>query len=254
MKVALTIGGSDPTSGAGVQMDLKVFHSLGLYGVSVITAITAQNTKKVQAIYPLSGEQIDIQFRTLLSDIKPFGAKTGMVYSTEAIDLIVKNIKKFKIKNLVVDPVLSSTTGSKLIMRDSIKKLKEELIPLSKAVTANVPEAEKLTGVRISSTEEAYEASKKLLNMGTKIAIIKGGHFNEKVPDFIYDGKNFFQIEGERFEGEFHGTGCAFSSAFLSFLCLGYEPKEALAAAKAFVKNAIRNSMKLGKGMSLLKI
>lgn len=254
MKVALTIGGSDPTSGAGVQMDLKVFHSLGLYGVSVITAITAQNTKKVQAIYPFSGEQIDIQFRTLLSDIKPFGAKTGMVYSSEAIDLIVKNIKKFKIKNLVVDPVLSSTTGSKLIMRDSIKKLKEELIPLSKAVTANVPEAEKLTGVRISSTEEAYEASKKLLNMGTKIAIIKGGHFNEKVPDFIYDGKNFFQIEGERFEGEFHGTGCAFSSAFLSFLCLGYEPKEALAAAKAFVKNAIRNSMKLGKGMSLLKI
>lgn len=254
MKVALTIGGSDPTSGAGVQMDLKVFHSLGLYGVSVITAITAQNTKKVQAIYPLSGEQIDIQFRTLLSDIKPFGAKTGMVYSTEAIDLIVKNIKKFKIKNLVVDPVLSSTTGSKLIMRDSIKKLKEELIPLSKAVTANVPEAEKLTGVRISSTEEAYEASKKLLNMGTKIAIIKGGHFNQKVPDFIYDGKNFFQIEGERFEGEFHGTGCAFSSAFLSFLCLGYEPKDALAAAKAFVKNAIRNSMKLGKGMSLLKI
>lgn len=254
MKVALTIGGSDPTSGAGVQMDLKVFHSLGLYGVSVITAITAQNTKKVQAIYPLSGEQIDIQFRTLLSDIKPFGAKTGMVYSSEAIDLIVKNIKKFKIKNLVVDPVLSSTTGSKLIMRDSIKKLKEELIPLSKAVTANVPEAEKLTGVRISSTEEAYEASKKLLNMGTKIAIIKGGHFNQKVPDFIYDGKNFFQIEGERFEGEFHGTGCAFSSAFLSFLCLGYEPKEALAAAKAFVKNAIRNSMKLGKGMSLLKI
>lgn len=254
MKVALTIGGSDPTSGAGVQMDLKVFHSLGLYGVSVITAITAQNTKKVQAIYPLSGEQIDIQFRTLLSDIKPFGAKTGMVYSSEAIDLIVKNIKKFKIKNLVVDPVLSSTTGSKLIMRDSIKKLKEELIPLSKAVTANVPEAEKLTGVRISSTEEAYEASKKLLNMGTKIAIIKGGHFNQKVPDFIYDGKNFFQIEGERFEGEFHGTGCAFSSAFLSFLCLGYEPKDALAAAKAFVKNAIRNSMKLGKGMSLLKI
>lgn len=254
MKVVLTIGGSDPTSGAGVQMDLKVFHSLGLYGVSVITAITAQNTRKVQAIYPLTAEQIDAQFRTLLNDINPYGAKIGMVYSAEAIDSIAKNIKKFKIKNLVVDPVLSSTTGRKLIMRDSINTLKEKLIPLSTALTANVPEAEKLTGLKINSVEEVYEALRVLLSMGTKFAIIKGGHFSDRVPDFLYDGKNFFQIEGEKFPGEFHGTGCAFSSAFLSFLCLGYEPREALEATKAFVKNALRNSMKLGKGISLLKI
>lgn len=254
MKVALTIGSSDPTSGAGIQMDLKVFHSLEIYGLSIITAVTAQSTKQFLSVFPLPEEIIISQFETLLRDIKPDGAKTGMLYSKEAVKCVVENIKKFNIKNLVVDPVITSTLGAELIKPDALEILKKELIPLSIAVTANIPEAEKLTEVKIETIEDVHEALKKLYQMGTNIAIIKGGHFKEKAVDILYDGKDFYKIEDEKIPGEFHGTGCAFSSAFLSFLFLGYEPKEALIASKNFVKNAIRNALKLGHGMGLLKI
>lgn len=254
MKVALTIGSSDPTSGAGVQMDLKVFHSLGLYGLSIITTVTAQSTTEFSSVFPLPKEIIISQFETLLKDIKPNRAKIGMIYSKEAIKCVVENIKKFNIKNLVIDPVITSTLGAKLIEPDALEILKQELIPLSMAVTANIPEAETLTGVKIEKIDDAYEASKKLYQMGTSLAIIKGGHFKEKTVDILYDGKDLYRIEGEKIAGEFHGTGCAFSSAFISFLCLGYEPKEALTASKKFVENAIKNAIKLGKGIGLLKI
>lgn len=254
MKVALTIGGSDPTSGAGIQMDLKVFQSLGVYGISVITALTAQNTNIVKKILPLSEELIDIQFSILLRDINPYGAKTGMIYSKEAVECIVRNVKKYKIKNLVVDPVIKSSTGRKLIQKDALLKLKEELIPLSKVVTANIPEAEILADSKITSKESMAESAKIIYKMGTEIVIIKGGHSEEKATDFLFDGKNIYFVEGEKYPGNYHGTGCAFSSAFVAFLCLGYEPKDALKASKNFVKNSIRNALKLGKGMHLLKI
>lgn len=254
MKVALTIGGSDPTSGAGVQMDLKVFQALSVYGVSIITAITAQNTNIVKKIYTLHPELINIQFNTLLKDINPYGAKTGMIYSKEAVECIVKNLKKYKVKNLVIDPVINSSTGTKLIKKDALVKLKEELIPMSKAVTANIPEAEILSGINIDSKDSLIESAKIIHEMGTNIVIIKGGHLAGKASDFLYDGKTLHIAEGEKFSGHYHGTGCAFSSAFVAFLCLGYEPKEAFFASKNFVKNAIRNALKLGKGMYLLKI
>lgn len=254
MKVALTIGGSDPTGGAGIQMDLKVFQALGVYGIGVITALTAQNTTAVKKIYPLNPEMIDIQFRVLLKDIKPYGAKTGMIYSEEAVESIIQNVKKYKIKNFVIDPVITSSTGKSLIKKSALLKLKKELIPLSKAVTANIPEAEALSGLKINSQESIVEASKIIQKLGTEIVIIKGGHFEHKASDYLYDGKNLYLAEGEKFPGHYHGTGCAFSSAFVAFLCLGYEPREALYASKNFVKNAIRNALKLGKGMYLLKI
>ncbi len=254
MKVALTIGGSDPTSGAGIQMDLKVFQALGVYGISVITALTAQNTNIVKKIYPLHPELINIQFNTLLKDINPYGAKTGMIYSKEAVECIVKNLKKYKVKNLVIDPVINSSTGTKLIKKDALVKLKEELIPMSKAVTPNILEAEILSGITIDSEDSLIEAAKIIHQMGTEAVIIKGGHLKQNSSDFLYDGKNIYIAEGTRFSGNYHGTGCAFSSAFVAFLCLGYESKEALNASKNFVKNAIRNALKLGKGMYLLKI
>ncbi len=254
MKVALTIGGSDPTAGAGIQMDTKVFQALGVYGVSIITAITAQNTTEVKRIYPLSAEQIDIQFKTLLKDIKPYGAKTGIIYNKDAMECIIKNIKKYKISNLIIDPVIKSSTATMLIKKDAIKILIQDLIPLSKVVTANIPEAEILTGVKIESKDSIIEAARIIKDMGAEAVVIKGGHLSENSPDFLYDGKSLYVAEGKKFEGTYHGTGCAFSSAFLSFLCLGYEPKEALFAAKNFVKNAIRNALHLGKGMYLLKI
>lgn len=254
MKVALTIGGSDPTGGAGIQMDTKVFQALGVYGVSIITSITAQNTTEVKKIYPLSAEQIDAQFKTLLKDIKPYGAKTGMIYNKEAMECIIKNVKKYKISNLVIDPVIKSSTGTMLIKKDALKMLKEELIPLSKVVTANIPEAEILSSVKIESEDSILEAAKMIKQMGVKTVVIKGGHLTKNSPDFLYDGKELYVAAGERFEGTYHGTGCAFSSAFVSFLCIGYETKEALYAAKNFVKNAIRNALHLGQGMYLLKI
>lgn len=254
MKVALTIGGSDPTSGAGVQMDLKVFNALGVYGMSVITALTAQNTNIVKKIYPLTPDLINIQFNTLLKDIKPYGAKTGMIYSKEAVECIIKNVKKFHIKNLVIDPVINSSTGTRLIKKEALILLKKKLIPLSKALTANIPEAEILSGIKIDSENKIIEAAKIIHEMGTALVIIKGGHLKNKASDFLYDGKTIYFAEGEKFEGNYHGTGCAFSSAFVAFLCLNYEPKEALVASKNFVKNAMRNALKLGKGMYLLKI
>ncbi len=254
MKVALTIGGSDPTGGAGIQMDLKVFQALGVYGTAVITALTAQNTKVFKKIHSVSAEMIDYQFRVLLNDIKPYSAKTGMIYSEEALECIVKNIKKYKINNLIIDPVINSSTGRRLIQKKALKKLKEQLIPLSKAITANIPEAEILANMKINTRETILEAAKRIKEMGTEMVIIKGGHGQQKASDFLYDGKNLFVAEGEKFMGQYHGTGCAFSSAFVAFLCLGYEPEKALHASKNFVKNAIRNALKIGKGMYLLKI
>lgn len=254
MKIALTIGGSDPTSGAGIQMDLKVFHSLGIYGISVVTAITAQSTVEFSSVFPLKKEAINSQFETLLRDLKPQGAKTGMIYSKEAMECIIENIKKFNIKNIVVDPVINSTLGTKLMENDALEILKEKLLPLSTAVTANIPEAELLTKVKIKRIEDVYEASKILYQTGTKFTIIKGGHLEDRAIDMLYDGKEFYKIEGERIPGEFHGTGCAFSSAFVSFLCKGYNPVEAFRASKEFVKKAIKNSLKLGQGINLLII
>lgn len=252
MKIALTIGASDPTSGAGIQMDLKVFHSLEIYGLSILTAVTAQSTIEFSSIFPLPEKIINSQFETLLQDLKPHGIKTGMIYSKEAMQCVIENIKKLNLKNLVIDPVMTSTLGAKLIENNALKILKEELIPISMAVTANIPEAEVLTELKIENIEDLYEASARLYQMGTKFAIIKGGHFAKKAIDILYDGNNFHKIEEEKIPGQFHGTGCAFSSAFVSFLCKGYNPLEAFKASKDFVKKAIENSLKLGHGINLL--
>ncbi|MEN2994094.1 MAG: bifunctional hydroxymethylpyrimidine kinase/phosphomethylpyrimidine kinase [Thermodesulfovibrio sp.] len=254
MKLALTIGASDPTAGAGIQMDLKVFHALEVYGLTIITAVTCQSTTEFSSVFPLTEQAINNQFETLLKDLKPYAAKTGMIYSKEALQCIIENIKKFSIKNLVIDPVVTSTLGAKLIEDDAFEVLKEELIPLSIAVTANIPEAELLTGLKIRDLEQMYEASKRVYQMGTRVAIIKGGHFDKKAVDVFYDGKVFHKLEGEKIPGEFHGTGCAFSSAFVSFLCKNYNLFEAFKASKDFVKKAIENSLKLGHGMNLLII
>lgn len=254
MKKILTIGGSDPTAGAGVQIDLKVFNALGCYGISVITSITSQNTYEFSSVYPLPEEVLIEQFETLLKDIKPHGAKTGMLYTEQAVKCVAKYIKKYKIKNLVIDPVITSTTGTKLLLDEALQILKTELIPLSKAITANIPEAEILTGIKIKKLDDMYKSAEALFHMGTKLAIIKGGHFNNKVPDLLFDGKEFFLVEGEKIEGQFHGTGCAFSSAFVSFLCKGYKPDEALKESKKFVSELIRKSLKIGKGMKILNL
>jgi len=254
MKVALTIGASDPTSGAGIQMDLKVFHALNVYGLTVITAVTAQSTQEFSSVYPLSGETIMKQFEILIKDIKPHAAKTGMLYSKEAVQCVIDSVKKFNLQNLVIDPVINATLGAKLIEDDALKLLKEELVPLSMAITANIPEAEFLTSTKIEKIDDFYKVAQKIYQMGTKTVIIKGGHFDNTVPDMLYDGKNFYKAEGEKISGQFHGTGCAFSSAFVSFICHGYKPVEALKASKNFVKRSIEKSLKIGHGIKLLII
>ncbi|MEN2986114.1 MAG: bifunctional hydroxymethylpyrimidine kinase/phosphomethylpyrimidine kinase [Thermodesulfovibrionaceae bacterium] len=252
MKKFLTIGGSDPTSGAGIQMDLKVFDALGAYGLCIITAATAQNTEEFISVNPLPENIVTQQFEVILKDIKIDGAKTGLLFSKDIVHCVVKYMKKYEIKNLVVDPIVKSSTGALLIEEDALEILKNELIPISKAVTANVPEAEVLTDVKIKKISDMYKAAEILHRTGTSIAIIKGGHLQDRAVDILFDGRSFYVYESEKVLGEFHGTGCAFSSAFLFFLAVGYEPKDALKYSKAFVKRAIENSIKLGHGMKIL--
>jgi len=173
MKVALTIGASDPTSGAGIQMDLKVFHALNIYGLTVITAVTAQSTQEFSSVYPLSGETIMKQFEILIKDIKPHAAKTGMLYSKEAVQCVIDSVKKFNLQNLVIDPVINATLGAKLIEDDAFKLLKEELVPLSTAITANIPEAEFLTSTKIEKSMIFTKLHKKYIKWGQKLLLSK---------------------------------------------------------------------------------
>jgi len=253
MKVALTIGASDPTSGAGIQMDLKVFHALNIYGLNVITAVTAQSTQEFSSVYPLSGETIMKQFEILIKDIKPHAAKTGMLYSKEAVQCVIDSVKKFNLQNLVIDPVINATLGAKLIEDDAFKLLKEELVPLSTAITANIPEAEFLTSTKIEKSMIFTKLHKNISN-GDKLLLSKEDILIIMFRICFMTVKIFNKAEGEKISGQFHGTGCAFSSAFVSFICHGYKPVEALKASKNFVKRSIEKSLKIGHGIKLLII
>ena len=254
MKTALTIGGSDPTGGAGIQADLKTFKSFGVYGLSIPTALTAQNTNGVTGIYDLPSGFFSNQLDTLLKDIKPDALKTGMLSSSEIIKIIAEKIKQYSLKNLVVDPVTVSSTGVPLVNDNALEFMKDYLFPLAKVITPNIYEASLFTGINIQDEEDMKKAAIKLKGFGSETVIITGGHLERQTIDLLlYEGE-FLSLQREKIEGQYHGTGCVFSSAITACLAFGYDVRETSVKANEFVWKAIKSAFSIGKGMKILDI
>lgn len=254
MKIALTIGGSDPTGGAGIQADLKTFKSFGVYGLSIPTALTAQNTNGVTGIYDLPSGFFSNQLDTLLKDIKPDALKTGMLSSSEIIKIIAEKIKQYSLKNLVVDPVTVSSTGVPLVNDKALEFMKDYLFPLAKVITPNIYEASLFTGINIQDEEDMKKAAIKLKGFGSETVIITGGHLERQTIDLLlYEGE-FLSLQREKIEGQYHGTGCVFSSAITACLAFGYDVRETSVKANEFVWKAIKSAFSIGKGMKILNI
>jgi hydroxymethylpyrimidine/phosphomethylpyrimidine kinase len=248
-KRVLTIAGSDSGGGAGIQADLKTFSAFGVYGMSVITAVTAQNTVRVHGVEAVSPDFVGLQFEAVITDIGVDALKTGMLFSAEIIDVIALKLHQNRIPNTVCDPVMVAKSGDKLLKDDAIRKLKERLIPEVMLLTPNIPEAETLSGIEIHSAEALKEAAIRILNLGCKAVLIKGGHLQGDADDILYDGERFIRYPQKRINSlHTHGTGCTYSAAIAANLAKGFELTEAVRISKAFVTEAIKQARPLGKG------
>jgi len=254
MKIALTIGGSDPTGGAGIQADLKTFQSFGVYGLSIPAALTAQNTKGVSKIHKVPSGFFSEQIDTLLKDISPDALKTGMLGDIEIVKVVAEKIRLYSLKNLVIDPVAVSSIGVQLIESDALKYMNNHLFPLAVAITPNIYEASIFTGINIEDEVDMKKAAVKLRESGAENVIITGGHLEEKTFDLLLSNGEFLTLQRERLKGEYHGTGCIFSSAISACLALGHDIREAFVKANEFVWNTIMSAHSIGKGMKILSI
>ncbi|MBI5044050.1 MAG: bifunctional hydroxymethylpyrimidine kinase/phosphomethylpyrimidine kinase [Nitrospirae bacterium] len=253
IRKALTIAGSDPCAGAGLQADLRTFVSLGVYGMAVPTAITIQNTKGVKEIIPLPAGSVRKQLKTLLDDIKIDAVKTGMLLTKENILAVGGIVKKYKIKKFVLDPIIKSGTGVKLLKDEAISILKKRLFPLAMIIMPNINEAEMLTGIKIKDEGDIRLAAKMLYEMAPKYVLIKGGHLKGEAIDFLFDGKKLIVFKGKRAEGvKLHGAGCVFSAAITAYLAKGLSVEEAVGEAKRFINNKIKGAMAIGQGKKIL--
>lgn len=256
MKTALTIAGSDPGGGAGLQADLRVFKSFGLHGFSVPAALTAQNTAGISAIYPVEPGFLRAELETLLSDARPDALKTGMLWSKNAIHAVAEAVRKYSLKNLVVDPVSVSSSGTPL-METSVPPYMEaikELFGLARVITPNVYEAAALTGMIVEDPHGMERAAAALMETGTEAVIITGGHLAGVAVDVLYDGRKMYRLSGKKIPGAFHGTGCVFSAAVTALLALGADVRKAAGGAREFTEKAIKGAYKTGKGMRVLNI
>lgn len=250
MKKILTIAGSDSSAGAGIQADLKTITALGGYGLSVITALTAQNTQGVQAVYPVPAAFVAAQMRSVLSDMGADAIKTGMLGRAEIISAVASQIKSSRVEKVVVDPVLLAKGGEVLTESAALPALKKELLPLAYVATPNLSEAQVLTGLKVRSVPGMERAARAIAELGPANVLVKGGHLAGEPVDVLFDGTGIYHFRGQRISGgHTHGTGCTFSSALTTFLAQGYELVEAVAKAKSFVALSIRSSFSLGKGI-----
>jgi hydroxymethylpyrimidine/phosphomethylpyrimidine kinase len=249
MKKLLSIAGSDPSGGAGIQVDLKVFQALGAIGMAIPTALTVQNSKGVVATHPIPVKAMSQQLETLLSDIKPDAIKTGMLLTKQTVDAISKAVKKYSVKNFVIDPVIRSSSGRPLLQPDAVKSLQRNLFPLAKLITPNIPEAEALTNMRIKTDEDMDFAAGKLLDMGPSFVLIKGGHGKgTDAVDTLYGGKTVLSFSTPKKKGEFHGTGCVLSAAIAVFIAQGLPVEKAVERAKKLVDTMLKTAKPMGKG------
>lgn len=246
----LTIAGSDSSGGAGIQADLKTFSAIGTYGMSVITAITAQSTQGVFLVEDLSKEIIKKQIEVVFDDIPPKAVKIGMVSSPEIIRVIVDTLGKYNPKNLVVDPVMISKSGYSLLKPEAKENLVKYLIPKAYVLTPNTLEAEEIAGIKINNLDDMKLVGKKILALGPDYVLMKGGHLDGDAVDVLI-GKDTFEIyKSERLDMKnTHGTGCTLSSAITAYLALGLDVKEAILEAKKYITNAIKYSFDIGKGV-----
>lgn len=251
-KKALTIAGSDPTGGAGFQADLRTFHAMGVYGLSVPAVLTAQNTEGVHCVHELAADFVSEQLDVLLRDIRPDAVKTGMLYSFDTVRVIARKVRQHSLDKLVIDPVTVSSTGVRLIEDKGMDIIRQELFPLASVITPNIYEAGIFAGIEIENAGDMKSAAVKLKEFGPESVIVTGGHLKDKAMDIFFDGEEFVFIENDRLQGEYHGTGCVFSASLTAGLALGYNVKEAFIKAKDFTYHAMRAGVSMGKGMKLM--
>ncbi|WP_210364014.1 bifunctional hydroxymethylpyrimidine kinase/phosphomethylpyrimidine kinase [Bacillus sp. REN3] len=251
MKKALTIAGSDSGGGAGIQADLKTFQELEVFGMSALTAVTAQNTVGVQGVFPLEAEAVARQIQSVGEDIGVDALKTGMLFNAGIIEAVAGKIKQFGWENVVIDPVMIAKGGSALLQNEAVAALKKFMVPLCNVITPNIPEAEVLTGMSINNPTGKKEAAKRLYDQGARNVVIKGGHEDDlrQSVDLLFDGRDFFFFESERVKTKnTHGTGCTFSAAITAQLAKGYSVYDAVSVAKDFIQAAIAHPIEIGNG------
>ena len=250
LKQVLTIAGSDSGGGAGIQADIKAMSANGVFAMSVITAITAQNTEEVTEVFELPTSIIAAQIDAVFDDFEVAAVKTGMLSSTAIVETVARMLKPQEVSNLVVDPVMISKSGHSLLKPDAIEAVRHRLFPLALLVTPNVREAQQLSGIEIKTLADARRAAKVIHGFGCKHVLIKGGHMlAERATDLLYDGR-FFSV----FKGTFidtphtHGTGCTFASAIAAHLARGKSVSDAVQTAKNYLTEAIRDGLAIGHG------
>jgi hydroxymethylpyrimidine/phosphomethylpyrimidine kinase len=251
LKVALSIAGSDSGAGAGIQADLKTFTSLGVYGCTAITAVTAQNTQEVSSIFEVTSESIAKQIRSVILDMAPDAIKIGMVYNKPNIHTLSRLLKRCDVP-VVLDPILSAGSGGKLLLPGAFESFKTRLIPLSTIITPNHTEAEKIAGLQIMSRSDVVLAARKIKNLGAKNVIIKGNHFEKKqVTDILLNSEgNVIEISNSNLGSEeMHGSGCNFSAAITAFLAKGFPIIDAFKLANRYVRDSLQNALKIGNGL-----
>src|SRR5438876_6894253 len=245
---ALTIAGSDSGGGAGIQADLKTFAALGVYGLSALTAITAQNTQGVRAAQDLPPELVEAQIDAVLEDIGANAAKTGMLSNSAIIDVVARCVSRWNLR-LVVDPVMVAKGGDPLLQPEAITTLSSVLLPLAEVVTPNLLEAEALTGKRVETLDDMRAAARAIAALGPRHVVVKGGHRAADPVDVYFDGKRFAELRAERISTRHtHGTGCTFSAAIAAYIARGLPVDAAVTAAKNYITEAIRHAPGLGSG------
>jgi hydroxymethylpyrimidine/phosphomethylpyrimidine kinase len=246
--IALTIAGSDPSGGAGIQADLKTFHQFGVYGEAVITLLTVQNTVRVSRVEVMPPELVLEQIAAVLEDIPPAAAKTGALGSEEMVRALADAAAHFPFP-LVVDPVMVSKHGAPLLPESAVRAIREELLGRAALVTPNIPEAEALTGIRIATLDDAHRAACRILEMGARAVLLKGGHREADSTDILFDGVEWREFPAPRLDTPHtHGTGCTYSAAITALLARGEPLVDAVARAKRFIHEAIRTNPGLGHG------
>ena len=250
IKQVLTIAGSDSGGGAGIQADIKSMSANGVFAMSVVTAVTAQNTEEVTDVFELPTSIVAAQIDAVFDDFDVAAVKTGMLSSAPIVETVARMLKPQNVTNLVVDPVMISKSGHLLLKPDAISAIKGQLFPLALLVTPNIHEAQQLSGIEIKTLADARRAAKIIHGFGCKYVLIKGGHLpTDRATDLLYDGR-FFNV----FKGEFidtphtHGTGCTFASAIAAHLAQGKSVNDAVQAAKTYLTEAIRHSLAIGHG------
>ncbi|MDO3677564.1 bifunctional hydroxymethylpyrimidine kinase/phosphomethylpyrimidine kinase [Paenibacillus ehimensis] len=249
MKKVLTIAGSDCSGGAGIQADLKTFSAHGVFGMSVIVSVVAENTSRVIDIQDVRTDMIEKQIDAVFEDIDVDAVKIGMLSQPNCMEAVAGKLKQYAPANIVLDPVMYAKNGCPLMNPDAIDTLIEKVIPFADLLTPNIPEAEKIAGMQIHNVEDMKKAAAAIHRMGCKNVLVKGGHAAGSALDLLFDGERFYTFDAERIETKnTHGTGCTYSAAIASNLALGCSLQEAVRRAKEYITTAIRHSLSIGKG------